>query len=111
VGQIWIMHPPKLPPAVGFLCRHAAIGFGLATLLVVVLLWADPGGVAQVLQRAPEHPWPTLLLWFFCGLTLGGVQMGIAVMLQDGPPDDDDRGGGRRDHLLVPLRIPVARRG
>lgn len=107
------MHPGKLPPAVGFLGRHAAIGFGLATLLVAALFWADPGGIAQLLRRAPEHPWPTLLLWFFSGLTLGAVQIGIAVMLQDGPPDDDDRGGGRRDHILVPVavRVPAARRG
>src|SRR5690349_6655235 len=74
-----MMDQGKLPPAVVFLGRHAAIGFGLATLLVAALFWADPGGVAQILRRAPEHPWPTLLLWFFCGLTLGGVQMGIAV--------------------------------
>ena len=107
------MPPPKLPPAVDFLLCHAAIGFGLAALLVMALFWADPGGIAQVLQRAPGHPWPTLLLWFFCGLTLGGVQIGIAVMLQDGPPDDDDRGGGRRDPLLVPIpvRAQAGRRG
>jgi hypothetical protein len=107
------MHPPKLPPAVEFMIRHAAIGFGLATLLVLALFWADPGGIAQVLQRAPGHPWPTLLLWFFCGLTLGAVQIGIAVMLEDGPPDDDDRGGGRHDHLLVPIpiRAHATRRG
>lgn len=105
------MHPPKLPSAIGFIVRHAAIGFGLATLFVAALFWADPGGVAQVLRRAPEHPWPTLLLWFFCGLTLGAVQIGIAVMLQDGPPDDDDHGGGRRDMVLVPIPIPITRRG
>ncbi|WP_431272046.1 hypothetical protein [Dankookia sp. P2] len=107
------MHRTKLPPAVEFLIRHAAIGFGLATLFVMVLFWADPGGIAQVLQRAPGHPWPTLLLWFFCGLTLGAVQMGIAVMLQDGPPDDDDRGGGRHDRLLapIPIRAQAGRRG
>jgi hypothetical protein len=98
-----------LPRAVLFMLRHAAIGFGLATLLILALFWADPGGIAEVLRRAPGHPWPTLLLWFFCGLTLGSVQIGIAVMLEGGPPDDDDRGGGRREPLLVP--VTVARRG
>jgi hypothetical protein len=103
------MRAPQLPKAVGFLVRHAAIGFGLSTLLMAALFWADPGGVAGVLRRAPGHPWPALLLWFFCGLTLGAVQIGIAVMLQDRPPDDDDRGGGRREAVLVPA--VVARRG
>ncbi|MBK1661242.1 hypothetical protein [Paracraurococcus ruber] len=93
----------RLPRAVRFLLVHAAIGFGLATLLMAALFWANPGGVGQVLRRAPGHPWPSLLLWFFCGLTLGAVQIGIAVMLQDRPPDDDDRGGGRRG--LVPVRV------
>jgi fatty acid desaturase len=103
------MPAPKLPVAVAFLLRHAAIGFGLATLLILALFWANPGGVAEVLRRAPGHPWPTLLLWFFCGLTLGAVQIGIAVMLEDRPPDDDERGGGRRDPLPVPMA--ATRRG
>lgn len=100
---------PALPKPVAFLLRHGAVGFGLSTLLMAALLWADPGGVAGVLTRAPGHPWPILLLWFFCGLTLGAVQIAVAVMLQDGPPDDDHRGGGRREPLLVP--IPVRSRG
>jgi hypothetical protein len=102
------MPAPKLPVAVGFLLRHAAIGFGLATLLILALFWANPGGVADVLRRAQGHPWPALLLWFFCGLTLGGVQIGVAVMLEDRPPDDDC-GGGRREGL--PLPAAATRRG
>jgi hypothetical protein len=99
-----------MPPALGFLLRHAAIGFGLAALFLVALGWADPGGVAGVLRRAPGHPWPLLLLWFFCGLTFGGVQIAVAVMLHGGPPDDDDRGGGGRrepERVLVPVPVPV----
>ncbi|MCB4823358.1 hypothetical protein [Roseicella aerolata] len=103
------MPAPKLPVAVAFLLRHAAIGFGLAALLILALFWANPGGVAEVLRRAPGHPWPALLLWFFCGLTLGAVQIGVAVMLEDRPPDDDERGGGRREPVPVP--VLAARRG
>ena len=98
----------SLPPAIGFFCRHAAIGFGLATLLIAVLLRTDPGGLGELLLRSAGYPWPILLLWFFCGLTLGAVQIGIAVMLEDRPPDDDDRGGGRRDMILVPIPVRVS---
>ncbi|TCZ50783.1 hypothetical protein [Roseicella aquatilis] len=105
------MRPAQLPPVVRLLVHHAAIGFGLATLFMVALFWADPGGVGGVLRRAPGHPWPALLLWFFCGLTLGGVQIAIAVMLQDRPPDDDDRGGGRREPALAPVPVAAGRRG
>ncbi|MDO9709515.1 hypothetical protein [Paracraurococcus lichenis] len=94
---------PPLPKAVAFLMRHAAIGFGLATLLMLALFRANPGGVADVLRHAPGHPWPALLLWFFCGLTLGAVQIAVAVMLQDRPPDDDDHGGGPRELLPAPV--------
>jgi hypothetical protein len=66
---------------------HAAAGYGLATLFIAALLWADPGGVATVLRRAASHPWPVVLLWFFCGLTFGGVQIAVATMLLDGKAD------------------------
>ena len=60
------------------------------------LVWGDPGGVGTVLRRAPGHPGPMLLLWFFLGLTLGGVQSAVAVMLlgYPDPPDPPDRGLG-----------------
>ena len=103
------MRSSPLPPAFAFLCRHAAIGFGLATLLVAALFWADPGGIGSLLRRAQGQPWPTLLLWFFCGLTLGAVQIGIAVMLEGQPPDDDDQGGGWRDRALVPIPVRARR--
>jgi hypothetical protein len=41
------------------------------------------------------------LLWFFTGLTFGSVQIGAAVMLQDGR-DDAPRGGRRQRLPLVP---------
>jgi hypothetical protein len=50
------------------------------------------------------------LLWFFTGLTFGSVQIGAAVMLQDGA---DRRGGGRRQRVApaqVPAPIPVRAR-
>ncbi len=96
--------------AVHFAVRHVAIGFVLATLLLAALFWADPGGFASLLRREPSHPWPALLLWFFCGLTLSGVQLAVAIMLQDQPPDDDGPGGGSREFDLVPVRVSADRR-
>lgn len=79
----------RVPPAVRFFILHGLLGFLLSALLMAAILWADPGGVATVLRRADSHPWPVLLLWFFLGLTLGGVQSGAAVMLL-GTPDRRD---------------------
>jgi hypothetical protein len=95
-----------LPVAVRFFLAHGLVGFGLATLLASALLWADPGGVGTVLRRAPGHPGPLLLLWFFLGLSLGAVQSAAAVMLLGYPEPDPPEPGGR----AVPELLPAARR-
>lgn len=70
--QLWRRHA-----LIRLLVRHAAIGFGLATLAMGVLLFADPGGIGRLLR---DNPPAIALLWFFLGLTLGSVQMGMAIM-------------------------------
>lgn len=74
-----------LPPHVRFLMQHALIGFGLATVFVMAVLWSDAFGIGGLLRGADSHPLPVLLLWFFTGLTFGSVQMGAAVMLLEDP--------------------------
>ena len=106
------MPKPLLPPAVRFYLTHVGVGYGLATLFVAALLWADPGGLGQLLRGAPGHPGPLLLLWFFCGLTMGGVQTAVAALLLEDRPkrDDDDDHGGTRAPALVPVPVPVKAR-
>jgi len=100
----------RLPVAVRFLVLHGLLGFGLSTLLTAAIVWTDPGGAAGVLLRTPSHPWPLLLLWFFLGLTLGGVQIAVAVMLRGTPdPPDDPPGGLREPAGLAPAKA-LARR-
>ena len=92
----------RIPVAVRFFVSHALVGFGLGTLLAAALLWADPGGVGTLLRRAPGHPGPLLLLWFFLSLTLGAVQTGAAVMLLGYPEPPAEPPGGTR--LPLPAR-------
>ncbi len=68
----------------GFISLHVAIGGALAALLCALILWQDPAGLGGLLLRAPDHPFPLLLLWFFSALTLGSVQLGTAIMLRFG---------------------------
>ncbi len=95
----------KLPVAVRFMVLHGLVGFGVAAVFVAAVLWADPGGVGTLILKHGGVP-VIALLWFFTGLTFGSVQIGAAVMLQDGR-DDAPRGGRRQrlPALPVPVRI------
>jgi hypothetical protein len=100
----------SMPPAVRFMVLHGLVGFGLAALFVGAVLWSDPGGVGALILREGGVP-VIALLWFFTGLTFGSVQIGAAVMLQDGRGDAPR--GGRRERIptmAVPVRVaPRAR--
>lgn len=100
----------RIPVAVRFMVLHGLVGFGLAAIFMGALLWADPGGVGRLILREGGLP-VIALLWFFTGLTFGSVQIGAAVMLQDGR--DDGPRGGRREPVvpaLVPVLVPVRAR-
>lgn len=71
------------PQPLLFLALQLLVGLGMAAVVLVALLLGDPGGLASVLLQAESHPWPLLLLWFFTGMTFGGVQFGVAVMLAE----------------------------
>jgi apolipoprotein N-acyltransferase len=79
---------PRWRPPVLFLLRHALIGFALAAVFVGAVLWSNAFGLGHLLLNAAGHPLPLLLLWFFSGLTMGSIQMGVAVM-GIGADDDD----------------------
>lgn len=96
----------RFPVAVRFMVLHGLVGFGLATVFVAAVLWADPGGVGQVILKHGGVP-VIALLWFFSGLTLGSVQIGTAVMLQDGR-DDAPRGGRRVRVSSTPVPVHAA---
>jgi hypothetical protein len=102
----------RIPPAVRFMVLHGLVGFGLSAIFVAAVLWADPGGVGSLILKHGGLP-VIAMLWFFSGLTFGSVQIGTAIMLQDG---QDEGGGGRRMRQPpalrpVPVAVPARRRG
>lgn len=92
----------RIPVAVRFMVLHGLVGFVLSALFVTAVLWADPGGVGSLILKHGGFP-VILLLWFFCGLTLGSVQIGTAVMLRE---ERDEPAGGHRQRLQ-PIPVPV----
>ncbi|GGJ09591.1 hypothetical protein [Neoroseomonas lacus] len=95
----------RIPPPIRFMLLHGLVGFGLSAMFVAAVLWADPGGVGQLILKHGGFP-VVAMLWFFSGLTFGSVQIGAAVMLQDGQ-DDAPRGGHRQrlESVSVPVRV------
>ncbi|MGG5810169.1 hypothetical protein [Falsiroseomonas sp. CW058] len=94
----------RLPEPVRFLLRNGAVGFVLSALLVGALLAADPGDARRLLLEGAGHWWPAVVLWFFAGLTFGGVQIGAATMLL---ASADDRPRHPRRGTGVPVLAPV----
>ena len=98
----------RIPIAVRFMIMHGLIGFGLSALFVAAVLWADPGGVGSLILKHGGAP-VVAMLWFFSGLTFGSVQIGTAVMLQDGR-GDAPRGGHRQRLRPIPVRVAAPAR-
>jgi hypothetical protein len=98
------MTPRRIPVAVRFMIIHGLVGFGLSAIFVAAVLWADPGGVGRLILKHGGLP-VIALLWFFSGLTFGSVQIGTAVMLQDGR---DERPRGGRRFRLPPAPVPAS---
>jgi hypothetical protein len=109
IGKEAAMQLRRIPVAIRFMVLHGLVGFGLAALFVGAVLWSDPGGVGRLILREGGLP-VIALLWFFTGLTFGSVQIGAAVMLQDGR-DDTPRGGRRAPVRMVPAPVRIALRG
>ncbi|MCS6891339.1 MAG: hypothetical protein RMK64_00125 [Rhodovarius sp.] len=93
-----------IPVAVRFFLLHGLMGFGLSALLTGAILWADPGGLGRLLLSAEAHPLPLLLLWFFLGLSFGGVQTAAAVMLLGEPNSAPRPPRGAPAPVLAALR-------
>ncbi|WP_431283459.1 hypothetical protein ACQW02_01235 [Humitalea sp. 24SJ18S-53] len=97
----------RLPQLVRFMALNGVLGFGIAALFVAGLLAANPGDARNLLLAAAGHWWPAAVLWFFLGLTFGGVQMGVAVMLLAERPAPPKSG---HPAPLVPVRVAAGRR-
>lgn len=96
-----------MPQLIRLMLTHGALGFGISAVFVAMLMGTDANGIATLLRSAETHPLPVLLLWFFCGLTFGSVQIGTAIMLLD---TDDEPQGGTRIPLAIPVRARARRR-
>jgi hypothetical protein len=91
------------PPHVTWLFRHGLIGFAIGVALGLTIIAFDVGQL-RTLSRQDGGAIALFVLCFFCGLTCGGVQIGLAIMALG----DDDGDDGHRQ--TAPVRVAAARR-
>ncbi len=84
-----------MPKLVSLYIRHVLIGFALAALFVVGLLWLNVGNLWHLVTHTAAGPLAVFLLFMFNGIVFSGVQFGIAIMRM-AEPEDRGRGGGKR---------------
>lgn len=86
-----------MPTLVRFMLVHAAIGFCLAVVFVGALMIADVGGLRTLMIASGQGAVAISMLLFMSGLTFGGAQMGVAVMLLG--EENNPQGGASQGRL------------
>jgi hypothetical protein len=101
---------PRVPPLIGFLLRHCALGAAAGALLLAGLVGFDVGGFGDLIWRS-ESPLLVLVVlqWAFT-ITFGSAAMGSAIfLLPSAPPEDDGARRARRPRDLRPAVVRAAR--
>lgn len=94
-----------MPELVRLYIRHVLIGWGIAALFCVMLVYLDVAGLRHLILETSSGWIAALVLFVSNGALFAGVQFGIAVMRM--AEDDDGPRGGRRQEIL---RRPVLER-
>jgi uncharacterized membrane protein len=97
-----------MPELVRLYIRHVLIGWGIAALFVVMLVWLDVAGLRHLILETDMGWVAALALFISNGALFAGAQFAIAVMLM--AEDDNGPRGGRRERaakVWLPVAIPV----
>ena len=103
-----------MPPLVRFLLVHAAIGFSISFVFVAMLMVFNVNGLWTLVSTSELGLLALVMLTVANGLTFGGVQVAIAVMMmgEEAEPKDPNDGLMRRVWCAVRawLAVPSSRR-
>ena len=92
-----------MPKLIRLYIVNVLIGFGLALLFVIGLVWLDVANLRHLILDTSSGPLAFVLLVLSNGVVFAGVQFGIAVMRL--AEDDSAPKGGRG--VPMATRIPV----
>jgi hypothetical protein len=99
-----------MPKLIRLYIVNVLIGFALALVFVVGLVWLDIANLRHLILHTSSGPLAFVLLVLSNGVVFAGVQFGIAVMRLAG--DDGTPKGGRGKALrgLTPIRVEAVAR-
>ncbi len=105
-----------MPKLIRLYITNVAIGFALAALFVVLLLWFNIGNLWHLVTHSDKGWLAVVILWVANGIVFAGVQFAIAVMRMKDDDDDEPRGGHRgramrRETAPIPVRVDARRSG
>ena len=97
-----------MPALIRLYILQNLIGFGVAAVMVGLLLWLNVGNLWHLVTHSEMGMIAVAVLWLFSGALFGAVQFAIAIM---GMADKADEPRGPQPRL-IPLRVMVpAQRG
>ena len=99
------------PPLVSFYIRNCLVGFALAAVFVVALVWFDVVGLGRLVTGSPDGPLAVFLLWFFNGIVFSGAQTSVRLLLMAEAPGRSGPSGGHPQLQALPVRAEAPRPG
>jgi len=99
-----------VPKLIRLYIVNVLIGFGLALVFVIGLVWLDVANLRHLIMETSGGPLAFVLLVLSNGVVFAGVQFGIAVMRL--AEDDGGSSGGRGQPMAarIPVRIKAVAR-
>jgi hypothetical protein len=91
-----------MPKLIRLYIVSVAIGFGLAGLLVALMLWFNVANLWHLVTHSDKGVLAVILLWLSNGVVFAGVQFAIAIMNMAGKDDDEPKGGLRAPNVEPP---------
>ena len=100
-----------MPKLIRLYIINVAIGFALALVFVIGVVWSDVGGLWHLITETEMGWLAFVMMVVFNGIVFAGVQFAYAVMSM-AAPDDGPKGGKKQSITaeLAPVHVGAKRR-
>ena len=100
-----------MPKLIRLYIINVAIGFALALVFVMGVIWFDVGGLWHLVTQTEMGWLAFVMMVVFNGIVFAGVQFAYAIMSM-AAPDDGSKGGKKQGITaeLAPVHVGAKRR-